>query len=103
MQMISAGDLVVPKLKWGIETLLLWSDSNSPSEVVVEVKKDEILTVIKIEEFKNSQLANVQSEWKKNVCLLLCSNGRTGWTGAGWIKKLPSRSRSNYKPIGNKR
>jgi len=86
MQMISVGDLVTPKLKYNVETLLLWSDSDSPSEVVAEIKKNEILTVIRIEEFKNRKLENIQDEWKNCVCLLLCSSGTTGWTGMGWIK-----------------
>lgn len=94
MSCINVGDVVTPKLKQGIRRLILWSEGNNPSEVVSEVDKNELLTVIRIE-FYNTQKKPIQPEWSKSSCLLLGPKGELGWTGTGWIKKiLPTTSSS---------
>jgi hypothetical protein len=88
--MFKPGDIVIPRLRHGAERLFLWSE-NSPSIVVEEIEKNTILTIIRIESF-NDKHTHVQDEWKKGSCLLLAPTGVTGWTGVGWVKKLPSSS-----------
>ena len=82
------GDLVVPNLHSGADTLLLWNDENGvgPNVVVAEIKRKSILTVIKCEHFK--EVSNKNDEWANGACLLISSDGIAGWTGNGWLKKI---------------
>jgi len=91
--MLSPGDLVVPRLKFGVKKLLLWSDSElgHPTEVADEILKNEIMLVLKIEMFSGAK-KHVNDEWKNGACLILSQGGKTGWTGSGWLKKLPPSS-----------
>ena len=84
--MLLPGDLVVPRLRRGIKCLFIWSyDDTGPYKAIGEIAKNTIMTVFKIDKFSNNQLAE---EWKDGSCLLLCPSGITGWTGAGWLKKI---------------
>jgi hypothetical protein len=89
---LRVGDLVIPRLKRGLKKLLLWSDSVDPGEVATEIDRKEILTILKIENFENKSIEALQPEWNKRAYMLLSSTGAVGWTGGGWIKKLPPSS-----------
>ena len=93
--MFVPGDLVVPKLKFGIKKLLLWSNKSElgPSEVSAEVTKNTIMTILKIESYGND-LQRINKEWEQGACLILAGNGKLGWVGSGWIKKLPPSSQA---------
>lgn len=93
--MFVPGDLVLPKLKFGIKTLLLWSNKNEigPCEVSAEVRKNTIMTILKIESY-GSNLQRINKEWEQGACLILTENGKLGWVGSGWLKKLPSSSQA---------
>jgi hypothetical protein len=90
---ILAGDLVVPRLKRGVEKILLWSENEigHPTMVTDEIAEDEIMMVLKTEKF-SSEVNNINDEWKNGACLILSPQGKIGWTGLGWLKKLPSAS-----------
>lgn len=87
MRLFEAGDLVIPRLKAGIKRLALWSEGENPQHVVAEIKKGEILTVIRVEKFDAAE-ERIHPEWSKSACLLLSARGEVGWTGAGWVKKI---------------
>lgn len=87
MTLINVGDIVTPRLKRGIKKLILWSDGGSPNDVVAEVNKDELLTVIRIENFATRK-EFIQPEWSKSACLLLSEKGELGWTGTGWLRRV---------------
>lgn len=87
MTFISVGDVVVPKLKQGMNKLVLWSEGNNPSSVIAEIDKNELLTVIRVESFETKKDV-IQAEWSKSACLLLSCKGELGWTGIGWIRKV---------------
>jgi len=91
--LLAPGDLVIPKLKCGIKKLLLWSDRNGvgPHEVVAEIEKGAIMTVLRIESYGISP-ERINKEWKQGACFMLTDKGQLGWVGAGWLKKLPSTS-----------
>ena len=86
--MFVPGDLVVPRLKKNIESLLIWGEGTGPGPNVVvgEVSHGTIMTVIRFESFRTIQ--NASREWRRGACLLLCPSGISGWTGSGWVKKL---------------
>ena len=91
MTMYEPGELVVPKLKSGIDKLLLWSDSTdfTPLSVVAEVEKNRIMTVLKFEAFRTRRRKGMYSpEWLDGACLVLGPDGQSGWTGAGWLKRI---------------
>lgn len=89
--MLSPGDLVVPKLKFGIKRLLLWSDRDGigPNEVSAEIEKNTIMTVLRVESYGISP-DRISKEWQQGACFLLAGCGQVGWTGSGWLRKLPS-------------
>jgi hypothetical protein len=91
--MFTPGDLVVPKLRFGIRKLFLWSNKSElgPCEVSAEVAKNTIMTILRIESY-GSNLQRINKEWEQGACLILAQNGKLGWVGSGWLKKLPSSS-----------
>jgi len=84
---MKVGDIVVPNLGEEDSKLLLWSDGYNPNVVIAEVEANEILTIIKIQNF-DEKYKNLQPEWKNSSCLLLGPEGVLGWTGTGWIKNI---------------
>jgi hypothetical protein len=98
------GELVVPKLKFGITSLLLWrlQDNQVVNNIVETVKKDCVLTIVKSMPMTNNQLF-LNDEWMHGAYLLLTPNGKLGCSGGGWLKKLPTCSNSQLKSIGRKR
>ena len=48
---MKVGDIVVPNLGEEDNKLLLWSDGCNPNVVIAEVEANEILTIIKIQNF----------------------------------------------------
>jgi hypothetical protein len=86
--MLVPGDLVIPRLRRGIKSLYMWSyDEAGPYKIIGEVAKNTVLTVVRIEQFNDPE-ERTSNEWKNGSCLLLCPSGITGWTGAGWLKKI---------------
>lgn len=84
---MKVGDIVIPNLEEEGDKLLLWSDGYNPNVVIAEVEANQILTVIKIQNF-DEKYKNLQPEWENSSCLLLGPKGVLGWTGAGWIKNI---------------
>ena len=96
--MISPGDLVTPCLRFGINSLCIWKDAVSP-ELVDEINKKEILMVLQVVDRMQMQQDFVQDEWKNGAVQVLSANGKVGWTGIGWLKKLPSSSHTKNKSV----
>lgn len=94
----------MPKLKFGITSLLLWrlQDNQVVNNVVETVKKDCVLTIVKSMPMTSSQLF-LNDEWQHGAYLLLTPSGKLGCSGGGWLKKLPTSSNAQRKSIRNKR
>lgn len=86
---LSVGDMVSPNLRQGSHKLLLWSENSYPSVVTCEAAASDVLVVIKIENFDEEGMGGPNA-WKNQSCLLLGQDGRMGWTGVDWVKKLPT-------------
>lgn len=98
------GELVVPNLKFGVTSLLLWrfQDNEVINEVVTKVKKGCLLTIVKTMPLNASE-AILNDEWHGGAYLLLAPGGKLGWSGAGWLKRLPACSKTYRKTVGHKR
>lgn len=89
--MFVSGDMVTPKLHKN-HKLLLWGEGWHPKNVVGTVDSGSVCMVIKMEQFVRDEI--VQEEWQDGSCMLLGPQGQVGWTGAGWLRMLPSASKT---------
>lgn len=102
-RVISPGDMVVPNLKHGVKRLVLWAaDALDVPDVVSEVGEGKILTVVEVRRGKRGH-DECNKEWKKGACLVLSPEGKLGWVGIGWVKRLPTDLGTHHNPVGDDR
>lgn len=89
--MLKPGEIVTPRLPRPEKELFLWADGQET--IVGSVIAGSVCIVLKVESFEHSA-EFIQEEWKKGACLLLGPTGQIGWTGAGWLRRLPSSSKA---------
>ena len=79
----------------------LWAskDGLEYNTIATNVKKGCIMTVVNFS-IINSKTLQLNEEWKDGAYLLLAPDGKLGWSGAGWLKKLPTRTNAARKTVG---
>lgn len=91
--------MVIPNLKYGVRRLVLWAESSGVgTDVVAEVDGDKILTVVGFLR-QETDRENVNEEWRKGSCLVLGPDGKLGWVGVGWLKRLPTDPGTDHGPV----
>ena len=93
---ILVGDIVTPLLHDGENTLMLWGtkkDSEDSedmcSTISCRARAGDVLIVLEIKKNFSKEGEDLSEEWKEGAVNLLNTDGCSGWTGIGWVRKLP--------------
>lgn len=91
-ELLPPGTLVVPRDDISGE-LIIWSSYRSDIEDVGDnVGPDNVLLVLKSRKPSQREAKSrkymLTPEWKLGAYLILSSNGKKGWVGAGWVQPV---------------
>lgn len=89
-ELLPPGTLVIPRDDVSGE-LIIWSSYRSDIEDVGDnVGSDSVLLILESRKHskRKAEKYMLTAEWKLGAYLILSSNGKKGWVGAGWVQPV---------------